>query len=192
MQVPIRKGDKIPKPKADPFMTPAKFNELKAKVHKWKTINRPREAAEVERLALMGDFSENVGYQVAKGRLRGLNQRILDTENLLARAEIIEADDATDQVRLGHYVTIENIGTDKNDTRGEANKNEKTAENKQLNNIQKTYRILGSSETDPAAGVISHNSPLGATLLGRRVGDIIEVEVNDQTKKLKIINIEKQ
>ena len=73
MQTPIRKGDKVPRTKADPFMTAAKFNDLQAKVQKWKTINRPREAAEVERLALMGDFSENVGYQVAKGRLRGLN-----------------------------------------------------------------------------------------------------------------------
>ena len=114
MQVPIRKGDKVPRPKADPFMTEEKFRELQAKVQKWKTVNRPREAAEVARLALMGDFSENVGYQVAKGRLRGLNQRIIDTENLLARAEIIPLDEATDQIRLGHYVTIENLETAEN------------------------------------------------------------------------------
>lgn len=168
MRVPIRKGDKIPRPKADPFMTVAKFQELQAKLQKWKTVNRPREAAEVERLALMGDFSENTAYQTAKGRLRGLNQRILDLENLLARAEIITPNNKTDQIRLGHYVTIQSGGR------------------------QKTYQILGSSETDPTAGVISHSSPLGAALLGRQVGDIIEMELNEKTKKYKIVKIEKR
>jgi len=178
MQVPIRKGDKIPRAKADPFMTEEKFRELQAKVQKWKTINRPREAAEVARLALMGDFSENVGYQVAKGRLRGLNQRIIDTENLLARAEIIPLDEATDQIRLGHYVTIENL---------ETAKNKKTAKSG-----QKTYQILGSSETNPTVGVISHSSPLGAALLGRRSGDIIEINLNGQTKQYRIVKIAKK
>lgn len=175
MQVPIRKGDKVPRPKADPFMTEEKFRELQAKVQKWKTVNRPREAAEVARLALMGDFSENVGYQVAKGRLRGLNQRITDTENLLARAEIIPLDEATDQIRLGHYVTIESL---------ENAENKKAAESG-----QKTYQILGSSETNPAVGVISHSSPLGAALLGRRSGEIIEIDLNGKIKRYRIVKI---
>jgi len=165
MQVPTRKGDKIPRPKADPFMTAAKFEELKAKLQKWKTVNRPREAAEVARLALMGDFSENTGYQVAKGRLRGLNQRILDTENLLTRAEIITPTGVGDTVTLGSQVTIEKDGR------------------------QKTYRILGASETDPDAGVISYSSPLGAALLGRHVEEVIRVELNGKNVEYKIIKI---
>lgn len=165
MQVPTRKGDKIPRPKADPFMTAEKFEELKIKLHKWKTVNRPREAAEVARLALMGDFSENTGYQVAKGRLRGLNQRILDTENLLTRAEIITPTEGGDKVALGSQVTIEKNGQ------------------------RKTYRILGASETDPNAGVISYSSPLGAALLGQRAGETIEVEINSKIAKYKIISI---
>jgi transcription elongation factor GreA len=171
MQVPIRKGDKVPRLQADPFMTAAKFAELQAKLQKWKTINRPREAAEVARLALMGDFSENTGYQVAKGRLRGLNQRILDTENLLARAEIITPDSDTVVVRLGHQITIEKIDADT--TGGQP----------------KTYQILGAAETDPSRGVISHSSPLGSALLGRRVGDTISAEINGREVKYKIIKI---
>jgi len=161
----------MPRPKADPFMTAAKFEELKAKLHKWKTVNRPREAAEVARLALMGDFSENTGYQVAKGRLRGLNQRILDLENLLARAEIITAPTLSDRVALGHQVTIEKIGPD---GRGESGR---------------TYRILGSAETAPTSGVISHNSPLGAALLGHRVGETVRLEVNGKIAEYKIVRI---
>lgn len=168
MQVPTRRSDKIPRPQADPVMTAAKFAELKTKLQKWKTVNRPREAAEVARLALMGDFSENVGYQVAKGRLRGLNQRITDLQNLLARAEIIETGGANGQVGLGNLVTIEKL------------KDGQT----------KTYRILGAAETNPGAGVISHSSPLGAALLNRHLDDIIEIKINGQTVRYKIIKIE--
>ncbi len=172
MQVPTRRGDKIPRPKADPFMTAEKYEELKAKLHKWKTINRPREAAEVARLALMGDFSENTGYQVAKGRLRGLNQRILDLEDLLRRAEIITPSGETDQVRLGHSVKIEKTG-DK-DGAGHF----------------KTYKILGSTESDPLSGIVSHSSPLGAALLGRRVGETIQIESGGKLTGYKIIRID--
>ncbi len=76
MQVPIRKKETYIKPKPDPYLTEAKFQELQNKLEKFKTYTRPRAAEEVKRLAEMGDFSENVGYQVAKGRLRGLNQKI--------------------------------------------------------------------------------------------------------------------
>jgi transcription elongation factor GreA len=164
-------------------MTAAKFEELKSKVHRWKTINRPREAAEVARLALMGDFSENVGYQVAKGRLRGLNQRIIDTENLLARAEIITPSGDTETVRLGSRVTIAKIDPNKTTSRdNDASQDDNT-------NRQKTYQILGSAETAPATGVISHSSPLGAALLSRRVGEIIKVEINGKTVEYRIVEI---
>ncbi|MHB8903906.1 MAG: GreA/GreB family elongation factor [Patescibacteria group bacterium] len=88
MQTPYRKYDKIPRQKSDPHITEDKFEELKNKLAKLKNIQRPREAEEVKRLAAMGDFSENAGYQLAKSRLRGINQRILDIEDLLSRAEI--------------------------------------------------------------------------------------------------------
>lgn len=164
-------------------MTAAKFEELKAKVQRWKTVNRPREAAEVARLALMGDFSENVGYQVAKGRLRGLNQRIIDTENLLARAEIIILSGETESVKLGSRVTIEKISSDKG-----ADKNRNAISNHGLSR-QKTYQILGSAETAPAAGVISHSSPLGAALLSHRIGESIKVEIDGKMVEYKIIKI---
>ncbi|MHB8903905.1 MAG: GreA/GreB family elongation factor [Patescibacteria group bacterium] len=53
----------------------------------------------------------------------------------------------------------------------------------------KTYQILGSAETNPVSGVISHNSPLGAALLGKQVREVINLEVNNKTINYKIINI---
>ena len=165
MQTPYRKYDKIPRQKSDPHITEAKFLELKKKLDKLKNDQRPREAEEVKRLAAMGDFSENVGYQIAKGRLRGINQRILDIENLLKSAEIIYQDKDSKSAQIGNFVTLERNGK------------------------EKIYQILGSEETDPGAGVISRNSPLGSALIGKAVGDLIEINLNDKIISYKIIKI---
>ncbi len=165
MQVPIRKKETYIKPKPDPYLTEAKFIELKNKLERLKTHTRPQAALEVKRLAEMGDFSENVGYQVAKGRLRGLNQRILEIEDHLKNALIFYPNKNTQVVQLGHTVILE------------------------INGKQKTYTILGSSETNPTGGVISHNSPIGSALLGHRVGDEVKVTLTDKEIIYKIIKI---
>ncbi len=165
MRVPIRKGDPRLDKKIDPAMTADKYYELVKKLDFWKRVKRPREAEEVKRLALMGDFSENVGYQVAKGRLRGLNERILDLEKLLGRAEIIKIQN-NGTVQLGNKVTIEKDG--------------KT----------KTYQILGATETDPTSGTISYSSPLGAALINKSVGDTIKINLLNKEAYYKILKIE--
>jgi transcription elongation factor GreA len=147
-------------------MTPDKFRELKEKLERLKKVVRPRLAAEVKRLALMGDFSENAAYQIAKGKLRGINQGILDTEDLLKRAVIIDGSQGNGVVRLGSRVTLESGGK------------------------QKKYLILGSTEADPTRGVISHISPLGAALIGKKPGNTVRLKIAEKIKEYKIINIE--
>lgn len=164
MQVPIRKKETYRKPLPDPYLSEAKFNELKEKLIKLKEAH-PRLAKEVKRLAEMGDFSENAGYQLAKGRLRGLNQRILELEAHLKTALVFKPSGRAEVVALGRTVTI--ITSDKT----------------------KTYTILGGSETNPTAGIISHSSPLGSALLGKRVGEIASLEIKGQKKEMKIIKI---
>jgi Transcription elongation factor len=165
MQVPIRKPGKYTNLKTDPYITQDKFNELTKKLDRLININRPREAEEVKRLALMGDFSENAGYQIAKGRLRGINQRILDIQNLLKNAEIIQHNKDNELISIGNFVTLSRDGKEKD------------------------YQILGSEETNPTAGVISHHSPLGSALIGKRVGDEVEVNLSDHSVKYKIVKI---
>jgi transcription elongation factor GreA len=165
MRVPIRKGSNRLSEKIDPVMTEEKYQELRNKLDFWKKVKRPREAEEVKRLALMGDFSENTGYQLAKGRLRGLNQRILDTENLLTRAEIVETPSNSSEIQIGSTITI--INEDQ----------------------EKIYKILGSSESDPKNGIISHVSPLGEALIGRTAGEIVTIVIGGKEKKYKIIKI---
>ena len=166
MRVPIRKPGKYTNLKQDPHITREKFDELKAKLERLKKISQPRTIAEVKRLAADGDFSENAAYQIAKGRLRGINQGILEIEDMLKRAIIIERRQNTGIVQLGNIVTVE------------------------VNGKQKTYQILGSSETDPDRGVISHNSPIGKNLIGRRIGDSVKIQLNNKEIIYKIIKIE--
>jgi transcription elongation factor GreA len=132
---------------------------------KLKNVSRPPAIAEVKRLAMMGDFSENYAYQIAKGRLRGINNRILAIEAELNRAEIIKPKN-TNFVQIGHTVTLETCGK------------------------QRIYQILGSAETDPASGKISHNSPLGNALIGHYVGEKVLVHQGDHSKEYTILKID--
>jgi len=165
MQVPTRRGDNLPKQKPDPYLTEKKFQDLKNKLERLKNVSRPREAAEVKRLAEMGDFSENVGYQIAKGRLRGINQRIIDLEKHLNSAIIISADPNVSAIQIGSRVILEKDGK------------------------QKTYTILGSTESDPARGVISYQSPLGAALMGHGAGETVSLVLGGKEAEYLIIGV---
>ena len=165
MQLPYRKPSKFTHIKPDPNITKAKFKEFQDKLERLKTGSQPRAAAEVRRLAEMGDFSENAAYQIAKGKLRGINQRIMELQYMLEHADIIEGGSPEGRVELGSIVTVDIIGK------------------------QKIYQILGSAETDPATGIISHNSPLGQALLGKKVGDLVTVRLPDKTVEYKIIDL---
>lgn len=165
MRVPIRKAGQYTNLKLDPTMTKSKFAELQAELKKLKEIVHPQAAEEVKRLAAMGDFSENAAYQMAKGKLRGLNQRIIDLEKMIAEAKIIQPDDNKDSIQLGSVVTVE------------------------INGNTKVYKILGSVETDPAQGIISYNSPLGQILLGKKIGEIIQMPIAERKIEYKIIAI---
>jgi transcription elongation factor GreA len=165
MRVPIRKAGKYTFFKADPNLTPEKFSELKNNLEKLIKRVRPRLAEEVKRLAAFGDFSENAEYQIAKGKLRGINERILQIEDLVKRAVIIAPTRGDGIVRLGSQVTVK------------------------VNGKEKTYLLLGSEETSPGEGVISNNSPLGAALMGRWVGERIKLKLADKEVEYEIIDI---
>ena len=164
MQVPYRKPGKYSQMKSDPLMTKEKLLSLERKLLKLKSA-RPVLAAEVARLAELGDFSENAEYQLAKGKLRGLNSAILSLDHQINNAEVFEQPIKTDEVMLGSTVTVVN-------------------EKGQL-----VFQILGSVETNPNRGVISLHSPLGQALLGKKVGESAVVKLANKEIKYKIVSI---
>ena len=163
MQVPKRKPGKYTNERPDPNLTLEEFNNLKDKLTKLK-LSLPTVADEVRRLAAMGDFSENAAYQMAKGRLRGMSQRILELEDQLKNAVIIKPVKDARSVQLGSKVMVE------------------------ANGKEKTYLILGSAETNPQKGIISHNSPIGSALMGRKAGE--KVKIQSTGVEYKIVKIE--
>lgn len=165
MQTPQRKPRKIKPCHLDRNITQKKYDHLKAKLEKSIKIIRPKMITNMQRLAEMGDFSENAGYQIAKWRLRALNYRIVEMENSLKEAIIINTNTNNDEIQLGSTVILS------------------------LNNKEITFQILGSSETNPDKNIISHKSPLGSALLGKSVGDEIELIVAENIVKYKIVNI---
>jgi transcription elongation factor GreA len=165
MRVPTRKPGQYTNVKPDPYITEEKYQELKNKLARLKA-SQPQAIIEVKRLAADGDFSENAAYQIAKGRLRGINQGMFDIEDHLKRAIIIKNKSGQEKIQLGSRVTVEVKGR------------------------TKTYLILGSSETDPNAGVISHNSPIGSALIGHKAGEYVKVQLAGREIEYKIIKIE--
>ncbi len=160
-----RKPTKLSQTVSDSMMTQEKFDELKNKLKRLKR-SHPKAASEVSRLAELGDFSENTEYQMAKWKLRGINYGILRLEAELDRAQIIPSNQQRDLVQIGHRVTVQ-------------------CEDKKM-----VYKILGSSETDPKNGIISHLSPIGTALLGGKIGDEVEIKLVNKIVKYKIIKIE--
>lgn len=165
MQLPYRKPGKYSQGNQDPLMTEEKFQALQKQLARLKD-SQPQAAKDVARLAEMGDFSENVEYQLAKGRLRSINERILRLEYELEHAEIINPSKQKDRVEIGHTVSIYN----------EQN--------------QKTFQILGSSETNPEKGIISYTSPIGSALLGKKLGETVKIKIGPRETEYTIVNIQ--
>lgn len=164
MRIPTRKPGKYARSYRDPFMTQAKCDELTAELARLLRI-RPSAANEVKRLAEMGDFSENAAYQLAKGRLRGINQRILETEDHLKFAKIIQPARQSTTVELGSTVTITLLGK------------------------EQTFTVLGPTEANPSKGIISFKSPLGVAIMGRRKGDKILFPQGKKNIEVTIVHI---
>jgi transcription elongation factor GreA len=165
MQVPKRKPKKLSTELSDPYITPQKYAELKQELDFLVEKKQPQAAIEVQRLAEMGDFSENAAYQIAKGRLRRYMYRINELTNYLKAAQIITTSKGVDHVVLGSRVTVE------------------------LNGNTFDFTILGSTEANPAAGVISQNSKLGMALLRKKVGEIATIDVDGRTLEYRIVSI---
>lgn len=165
MRLANRKPGKYTFKKIDPRITQEKFDELTDKLHHMKTVSRPRLARDVKEYAANGDFSENAEYQIAKGRLRGLNRGIDEIGEQLSKAEIIKPASDTSQIQIGHTITV-------------------LVKEKQV-----CFQILGSAEANPKDGVISYQSPLGKALLGNKIGDKVEIEVGVGVVEYKVLDI---
>ena len=117
----------------------------------------------------MGDLSENADYHKAKEDQGFLEGKIMELEYLLKHATIIEdnGDRAREVVEVGARITVVEDGQN-----------------------PESYLLVGAKEADPRNGRISNESPIGRALIGRRVGDRVEVETPGGKLSLEILGIE--
>lgn len=166
MQIPKRRAEKLRgTPGGGPvYLTAAGVQKLEDELAQLEA-DLPMAIKEVERTKEYGDFSENAEYREAKIKMRKMHHRVMVIKNKLNRKVLINTDNATDRVQIGSTVTFEVDGT------------------------TRIYQILGSDESDPGNGKISHKSPLGSALLNHRVGEEISAVINDRQVMYKIVDI---
>lgn len=149
-------------------MTPAGLAVLKDELRRLKITERPDVIRAIVEAREHGDLSENAEYHAARERQGFIEGRILELEDIISRAEVIDISKMSGpQIRFGATVTLTNEDND-----------ERT-----------TYMIVGMHEADIKQGRISVHSPLGKALIGKRSGDTVEVTIPRGGKAYKIINV---
>ncbi|HEY3498827.1 MAG TPA: transcription elongation factor GreB [Polyangiaceae bacterium] len=135
------------------YLTPEGAKKLSAELSQLVQSERPRIVQEVADAAAQGDRSENAEYIYGKKRLREIDRRIRFLTKRLEAAVVVQGGEAKkDEVRFGALVELL-------DEHGKSS----------------SYRIVGPDEADPASRRISFQSPLGKSLMKRRVGDVVVV-----------------
>ncbi|MBE6888982.1 MAG: transcription elongation factor GreA [Oscillospiraceae bacterium] len=145
--------------------------KLEAELENLKTVKR-REVAEKIKVALsFGDLSENSEYDEAKNEQGIVESRIAEIEATLAHAQVIDSDDiTTEKVGIGTVVKILDMDMDE----------------------EMEFQIVGTSEANIDKGQMSDESPIGAALIGRKIGEVVDVETPSGMIQFEILNISKK
>ena len=144
------------------------YDNLKKELHTLKAVDRPHIINQIAEARDKGDLSENAEYDAAKEAQGLLEARISKLENDLSNSRVIdESQLSTDSVSLLTKVTIKNP----------------------KNNMEMSYAIVSESEANLAEKKISASSPIGKGLLGKKVGEVVEIQVPNGIVNFEIINI---
>lgn len=141
---------------------------LTAELKNLKSVERPAVVKAIEEARAHGDLSENAEYHAAKEKQGHIETRIIELESAISRAEVIDPTKLSgDRIVFGATVTL----LDEDDE-------------------EVIYQIVGDFESDVKSGTISYSSPLGRALIGRSVGDDVEVKTPKGIKFYEVSEIE--
>ena len=150
-------------------MTGEGYTVLDEELKRLKTQERPSVIAAIAEARAHGDLSENAEYHAAKERQGWIEGRIAEIEDKIARAQIIDVSKLSGaQVKFGATVSVVD-----EDTEEEAR-----------------YQIVGEHEADVKLGKISLTSPLSRAVIGKEVGDVVEVNTPGGVKAYEILKVE--
>jgi transcription elongation factor GreA len=150
-------------------ITVAGAEQLKVELNRLKTTERPRIIQAIAEARAHGDLSENAEYHAAKEQQGMLEARIKDLESKLTGAQVIDPAkvNANGRVVFGATLDLHDEHTDQ----------------------KVTYQIVGDYEADIAQGKISISSPIARALIGKELGDVVEVQVPGGVRQYEILDI---
>lgn len=154
--------------KKEVLLTEEGLAKVKEELETFRTKRRQEVAERLKEAIAQGDLSENAEYDAAKEEQAFVESRIVTLENMVRNAKIIEQD-----TQNKHFISVGAKVTIKEMPDGE----------------EETYTIVGSAESDPLSGKISNESPIGAELIGKREGEIVEVPAPAGPIQFKIVSI---
>ena len=152
------------------IMTVDELAELEAELEELKVVQRKAVAEEIKQAKEFGDLSENAEYDEAKNKQAAVETRIVQIEKLLKGARVIDEEDVdTKTVNIGTRIKILDMEF----------------------NEEEEYTIVGSTGADPSKMKLSYESPVGSALIGKKVGDVVDIEVPAGIVKFKVLEIAK-
>lgn len=152
------------------ILTYAGLKQYEDELHNLKVFKRKEVAQKIKEARDQGDLSENAEYDAAKDEQRDIELRIEELEKLLKNAEVVVEDEVDlDKISIGCRVKVYDL---------------EFAE-------EMEFKIVGSTEANSLQGRISNESPVGHALLGRRVGDVVDVETQMGMIQYKVLDIQR-
>ena len=152
------------------ILTYAGLQQLENELHDLKVNKRQEVAQKIKEAREQGDLSENAEYDAAKDEQRDIEARIEEIEKILKNVEIVVEDEVdSDKINVGCKVSLYDYDFDE----------------------EVEWKIVGSTEANSLEGKISNESPVGSALMGKAVGEEVEVETPAGVMKYKVLAIEK-
>ena len=149
------------------ILTPEGKKQLEEKLNYYKTVRRVEVSKKIGKAREFGDLSENAEYEAAREEQTQIESEIREMEEILLTCQIVDAKKSGGDIGIGSTVTLYDEEFDE----------------------ELVYKILGSTESDPANGIISNNSPVGAALIGHKEGETVKVRTDVGQVVYKIINV---
>lgn len=152
------------------ILTYAGLKQYEDELHNLKVFKRKEVAQKIKEAREQGDLSENAEYDAAKDEQRDIELRIEELEKLLKNAEVVVEDEVDlDKISIGCRVKVFDLEFSE----------------------EMEFKIVGSTEANSLQGRISNESPVGHALLGRRVGDVVDVETQMGMIQYKVLDIQR-
>jgi len=150
-------------------MTVAGYQVLDDELKRLKSIERPSVIAAISEARAHGDLSENAEYHAAKERQGWIEGQIADIEDKISRAQVIDVSKLSgNNIKFGATVTVIDEDTEE----------------------EGRYQVVGDHEADVKSGKISLSSPLSRAMIGKEVGDVVEVQTPGGVKAYEILKVE--